>query len=196
MEKPKDFYRILGVARDASPATIRRAYKRLTRRLRPEGESAIPEELHLVQQAYETLSDDERRQRYDETLRPAAEPERDRFASLALSFLRSPAAGDLRRPVRPTSLSGDILLQPHEARAGGPLTLDVPARSTCPACRGTGGRAFTCGQCGGDGRVERRLPVALLLPRNVRDGTVFQVVVDEPDVREVLLTVHVAALRL
>jgi len=36
MEKPKDYYSLLGVARDASPATIRRAFRKLARRHRPE----------------------------------------------------------------------------------------------------------------------------------------------------------------
>jgi molecular chaperone DnaJ len=187
MEKPKDYYRILGVPRDASSSAIRRAYRRLAKQHRPDvvaGSTGFEE----VQAAYETLADDERRRRYDESLK--SHPDRDSFAPLAWSFLRSPAVGDLRRPVQPGSLSGEILLTADEARAGGVLPLDIPLPTACRACDGTGGQFFDCGYCGGDGKVERRLPVPLRIPAGVRDGAIFQVAVDDPEVVCLILTVH------
>lgn len=189
MDKPKDFYRVLGVERNASTAAIRRAFRRLAKQYHPDsspGESV--EAFRQIQQAYETLTDAERRQRYDETLGQS------RFEPLAWSFVRSPAAGDLRRPIRPGSLSGEILLTATEAKAGGVLPLDLPLRGPCPACEGTGGAHFDCYRCGGEGVVERRLPVPLKIPAGVRDGTVFQVSLDEPGVVSVLLTVHLRPL--
>jgi hypothetical protein len=137
------------------------------------------------------LADAERRRRYDESLQ---QMERDRFAPLSWSFVRSPASGDLRRPAMPGSLSGEILLTPQEAAAGGVLPLDVPLLTTCAACDGTGGNVFDCGRCGGEGRVERRLPVPIRIPAGIADGTVFQLAVDDPAVLSVLLTVHVRSL--
>ena len=93
--------------------------------------------------------------------------------------------------LRPGSLSGEILLTPREAGAGGVLALDVPMSSTCPSCEGTGGFVFDCGRCGGEGKVERRLPVPLRIPPGVQEGTVFQVAVDDPSVLSILLTVHI-----
>jgi DnaJ-class molecular chaperone len=132
MEKPKDYYGILGVSRNASTAAIKRAYRRLAKQLHPEmgGEPAMGEAFRDVQAAYETLADAEQRRRYDETLGRLE----DRFSPLSWSFVRSPAAGDLRRPVRPGSLSGEILLTPTEAEAGGVLPLDVPIYTSCPSC--------------------------------------------------------------
>ena len=123
MEKPKDYYGILGVSRNASTAAIKRAYRRLAKQLHPDMGGAEPmgEAFQDLQAAYETLADAERRRRYDETLAHASH-----FGPLAWSFVRRPAAGDLRRPIRPGSLSGEILLTPQEARAGGVLPLDVP----------------------------------------------------------------------
>jgi hypothetical protein len=92
--------------------------------------------------------------------------------------------------VQPDSLSGEILLSPAEAAAGGVLPLEVPLLSTCPTCDGTGGFVFDCGRCGGEGKVERRLPVPVSIPPGVRDGTVFQVAVDDPGVVCIVLTVH------
>jgi molecular chaperone DnaJ len=187
MERRKTYYSILGVERDASLAKIKRAYRQLAKRYHPDlslGGSA--EEFREVQDAYETLADEERRRRYDESL-----GERDEFSSLAWSFVRSPAGGDLRRPVRPGSLSGEILLTDGEARAGGVLPLDVPIEAACPECDGTGGYLFDCSTCLGEGQVERRLPVPVRIPAGVRDGTTFQVWVEEASVLSILLTVHI-----
>jgi len=190
MEKPKDYYLLLGVARDASPDAIKRAFRRLAKQYHPDvSADSSAEAFRDLQAAYETLADAERRRRYDESLR--GQPERDSFAPLSWSFLRSPAAGDLRRPVRPGSLSGEILLSCDEARAGGVLPLDVPLPTACRACDGTGGVFFDCGYCAGEGKVERRLPVPLRIPAGVRDGTIFQVAVDEPEVVSLVLTVHI-----
>jgi len=189
MDKPKDFYLILGVSRDATTAAIKRAYRRLAKKYHPDHDPVrATDEFHELQAAYETLADAERRRRYDESLR---HQEHDEFRSLAWSFVRSPAAGDLRRPVRPGSLSGEILLTPREAAQGGVLALDVPVSGTCPSCEGTGGFVFDCGRCGGEGKVERRLPVPLRMPAGVREGTVFQVAVDDPSLVAILLTVHI-----
>lgn len=189
MDKPKDFYLLLGVSRDATTAAIKRAYRRLAKKYHPDLDPLRQgDDFRELQAAYETLADAERRRRYDETLRQG---EGDKFRSLAWSFVRSPAAGDLRRPIRPGSLSGEILLTPHEAAEGGVLALDVPVSATCPSCEGTGGFVFDCGRCGGEGKIERRLPVPLRIPRRVEEGTVFQVAVDDPAVLSIFLTVHI-----
>jgi molecular chaperone DnaJ len=188
MERPKDYYRILGIPRDASPEAIRRAYKKLAKRLHPDVATQLssPEDFRDVQTAYETLSDAERRRRYDESLVSGGRE------ALSWSFLRSPARGDLRRPTQPATLAGEIILSPDEAVNGGILPLDVPLSMTCPSCDGTGGFVFDCGRCGGVGRVERRLPAPLRIPPGVAEGTVFQVALDDdPAVASVLLTIHI-----
>jgi molecular chaperone DnaJ len=189
MEKRKNYYLILGVPRDASTAAIKRAYRKLAKKLHPDTNPAGPsEDFRDLQAAYETLADAERRRRYDDSL---AEPED--FEALAWSFVKSPSAGDLRRPVRPGSVSGEILLSPREAAEGGILPLDVPLLAACPACGGTGGFVFDCDRCDGEGKIERRLPIPVRIPKGVRDGAVFQVSVDDPAVLSVLLTVHIRA---
>ena len=187
MEKPKDYYQILGVSRDASPAAIKRAYRRLAKKYHPDlaTEAAVPE-FQELQNAFETLADTERRQRYDETLGRS-----ERNDPLSWSFVRSPAAGDLRRPFQPSSLSGEILLSREEAAAGGVLPLEVPVSATCQACDGTGGAVFDCERCQGEGKISRRLPVPVRIPPGVRNGEVFQVATDDPTLPSIFLTVHI-----
>jgi len=177
MDKPKDFYSILGVAPDAPISAIRQAYRRLARRLDPQVSAD-------VKLAYETLSDVERRQRYDELLRqPQHAP--------AWSLVRGPVATDLRRPVTPGTLAGEIVLTPSEARQGTVLSLDMPLVTACPSCKGTGGSAFDCAECQGEGKLQHRLPVPVRIVPGVKPGTVFQVFADESEIQTILLTVHI-----
>ena len=54
---------------------------------------------------------------------------------------------------------------------GGVLPLDVPLTAACPTCEGTGGFVFDCDRCGGEGTIERRLPVPVRIPAGVPEGT-------------------------
>jgi DnaJ-class molecular chaperone len=185
MDKPKDYYALLGVPRDASLTAIKRAFKRLARRFDAARADEATDAFAELQAAYETLTDAERRRRYDDTL---GGEERGALAEWA--FVRRPAAGDLRSPFAPASLTAEIVLRAGEASAGTLLSLDVPVTATCDECGGTGGSMFDCGRCQGEGKVARRLPVPVHVPPGLREGTVFQVRTDDPAVPTILLTVH------
>jgi DnaJ-class molecular chaperone len=186
MDKPKDYYELLGVPRDASLTAIKRAFRKLARRFDPGKIDGSSESLAELQAAYETLSDEERRSRYDDELGGA-----ERRPPVGWSFVRHPAAGDLRRPFAPASLTAEILLDQAQAAGGAVLSLDVPVTADCGACGGTGGRVFDCELCNGEGKVGRRLPVPVHVPAGLREGTVFQVRTDDPAVPSILLTVHI-----
>ncbi len=186
MEKPKDYYALLGVPRDASLNAIKRAFRRLARRFDLAKVDGATDSFAELQAAYETLSDAERRRRYDDELGGA-----ERRPAFDWSFVRRPAAGDLRRPFAPASLTAEILLEPEQAAGGTVLSLDVPVTADCDGCGGTGGRVFDCDLCHGEGKVARRLPVPVHVPAGLREGTVFQVRTDDPAVPSILLTVHV-----
>ncbi len=67
----KDFYGLLGVAPDASPETIKSAYRRKAAQFHPDRnpEADAATKFRAVQEAYELLSDPDRRKAYDETRR-------------------------------------------------------------------------------------------------------------------------------
>ena len=186
MEKPKDYYELLGVPRDASLTAIKRAFRRLSRRFDPGKIDAAADSFAELQAAYETLTDADRRSRYDDELGG-----REWHPPIDWSFVRRRAAGDLRRPFAPASLSAEILLDSEQAAAGAILSLDVPVTADCDGCAGTGGQVFDCEICQGEGKVGRRLPVPVHVPAGLREGTVFQVRTDDPAVPSILLTVHV-----
>ena len=101
MERPKDLYVILGVSRDASPQAIRRAYKQLVERYGPEkGGPTNPEKYEELRAAFETLSDNDRRHRYDQSLQELEAP-------FAWTLLQDRPPETLRRPVSPGSLTGE-----------------------------------------------------------------------------------------
>src|SRR5919202_1160013 len=72
-----DFYVLLGLDRDASVADIKRAYRRLARRYHPDinpGDRVAAAQFQQIAEAYETLTDPERRRRYDRGAITSAEP--------------------------------------------------------------------------------------------------------------------------
>jgi DnaJ-class molecular chaperone len=169
VQKPKDYYGLLEVPRDASPERIKRAYRRLSRKCHPDTEGGSAEQLRALKDAYETLVDADARSRYDRTLEQLKAGDRA-WAGAA---------------------PGEILLSPAEAAAGGSVPLEVPVRSTCRTCQGSGGTQWFCGSCDGVGSVERRVPVVLYLPPGVRDGALFQVHASHEGPSSVLLVVHI-----
>ena len=68
--KYKDYYEILGVARDADAATIKSAYRKLARKYHPDVNKTkeAEEKFKDINEAYEVLSDKAKRQRYDTKL--------------------------------------------------------------------------------------------------------------------------------
>src|SRR5947199_9730091 len=99
-----DFYVILGLERGATLADVKRAYKRLARRYHPDinpGDRMAAAQFRKIAEAYETLSDPDRRRRYDQTGQTSgsAEPVTYGFEgfdfSMGASESAAPSFGDL-----------------------------------------------------------------------------------------------------
>jgi DnaJ-class molecular chaperone len=201
----RDYYRILGVPEFAGSDEIRRAYRQLARRHHPDlaGEAGTAR-FRDVREAFETLSDRERRRSYDASRaawrQPKAVGSRAWFADeVAIDF---PSVDALIEQIRArffgadeleTAVSAEILLTPREAGRGVLVPLDVPIRRTCLSCGGRGETwAETCGRCDGSGERCSRHRVQLSVPAGVRHGARFRFRVTPPAARPTLVEVRIA----
>ena len=175
-----DFYLILGVERGASLADVKRAYKRLARKYHPDinpGDRQAAAQFRQIAEAYETLSDMERRQQYDRTGSLEEAGGGPVFGFDGFDFTVSvhgdeaPTFGDLfadvlnqrgaRRPQgtpeRGVDLHQSIALEFDEAFRGSRRTITVTRQDDCPTCGGTGQLHVTpsaCAHCRGAGAVK------------------------------------------
>ena len=168
MAAVRDLYEILGVARDASPDDIKRAYRKLAREHHPDvSESPEAEErFKEIAGAYEILSDPEKRQRYD-TFGQAGGPGpqftdiQDVFdmffgGGFGAASGRGRRAGRTRRG---EDLSTLVTLAFTEAAFGVHKELQLERLVVCDRCLGNGAEPGTapiaCRTCGGTGQVQQ-----------------------------------------
>jgi molecular chaperone DnaJ len=168
----RDFYEVLGVPRDADPNTIKSAYRKLARQYHPDVNKSAEasERLKEINEAYEVLSDADKRQAYDRFGHAATQ---GGFGG-AGSYGGFGGFGDIfeeffggfggartapRGPARGTDLRYDIDITFEEAVFGSEKEIEVPRLETCPQCQGTGAEPGTkpirCPQCNGTGEVRR-----------------------------------------
>ncbi len=162
----RDYYEILGVLRGASKEEIRRAFRRLARRHHPdvnrspEAERAFKE----VNEAYEVLSDPDKRQRYDAFGHAGLEGAGvgfqggfGPFGDLFESFFGARRHRDPQAPIRGADLRLQIEIEFLDAVRGLERPIKVPREERCSRCEGTGAEPGTkpiaCPTCGGAGEV-------------------------------------------
>ena len=161
----RDYYRILGVDRNATTEEIKKAFRRIARQTHPDANPDDPEaeaRFREAAEAYEVLSDPERRARYD---RGDTIDIGDLFGGLGGidDFLRSVFGESGIFSGRPTRRprGRDVLVRAEvsleEAAFGGEVTVDFRTLSRCDQCGGTGAAPgtsrLTCPDCGGSGQV-------------------------------------------
>lgn len=171
----RDLYEVLGVSRGAGPDEIKKAYRRLARQLHPDanpGDTTAADRFKEVAQAYEVLSDPEKRQRYDaygEAGIGGAAGGGDPFSGFGDIFEAffgggSPFGGGGGRtqrtgPPRGTDLEVIADLDFETAVFGGEHAVTVRTAEPCPDCEATGAAPgtspTTCPDCGGTGQVRR-----------------------------------------
>ena len=183
----QDYYELLGVPRDASHADIKRAFRRLARELHPDVSEAPDAErrFRAVAEAYEVLSDPERRRTYDRFghagLRSGGYAPMDAdFGSLTDVFaaffgesLFGRGAGAGPRPTRGPDVAAHVEIDLVDAARGTTVETSVRAARACAPCGGTGAAPGTspieCPSCGGAGRIQQ--VSRTILGQMVRTGT-------------------------
>jgi molecular chaperone DnaJ len=173
---PRDYYDVLGVDREADEATIKKAFRRLARELHPDVNAHDPEaesKFKEAAEAYEVLSDAERRRTYDayghDGLKTGGfAPNFEGFGSISDLFSAffgqggfDAAFGGTRVRGGPVQ-GGDVVLgvaiDLAEAARGTTVEVSYDATATCETCRGNGAEPgtpiVTCPRCNGAGQIQ------------------------------------------
>src|SRR5579862_4442977 len=170
-QQKRDYYEVLGVARNASDDDIKKAFRRLARQYHPDVNKNKDAEARFkeVNEAYEVLSDPQKRQMYDQFghAGPGAGAGAGfgdfgfgGFSDIFQTFFGGQTGGGGRRgPQRGSDLRYNLTLSFEEAVFGCEKELEIPRADTCPACRGSGAEPGTepsrCPNCNGTGELRR-----------------------------------------
>jgi len=168
MTEKRDYYEILSVARDADGTTIKKAYRRLAVEFHPDrnpGNARAEEQFKEAAEAYQALSDPERRAAYDRFGHDAGRAgggfsdASDIFSAFGDIFgdLFGGRGGGGGRQARGADLETVVELTLLEASEGATRDLEITRQVSCTPCGGTGAAAGTqpkkCGTCRGSGQV-------------------------------------------
>jgi len=167
MATSTDYYSTLGVPRGATDAEIKKAFRKLAQQWHPDvnKDPAAHDRFKEINEAYQVLSDPERRQRYDMfgsagVAGDAGAAGFGGFADIFDAFFggaAGAAAGRRGRPTAGSDLRYDLRISFREAVLGTEKEIEFPVLGRCETCSGTGAKAgteaTTCPQCNGRGEV-------------------------------------------
>jgi molecular chaperone DnaJ len=176
----RDYYETLGVPKNASDEEIKKSYRKLAMKYHPDrnqGDSAkaAEEKFKDAKEAYEMLSDPQKRAAYDQyghagvdpNMRGPGGPGAEGFGGFAEAF--GDIFGDMfgqqrsrggRQVYRGGDLSYAMEITLEEAARGKDAQIRIPSWENCDTCHGTGAKpgtqVKTCGTCNGSGSVQMR----------------------------------------
>lgn len=176
MSAKRDYYEVLGVARDAETAQIKRAYRKAAMKFHPDrnpGDDEAEERFKEAAEAFEVLSDPEKRQLYDRFGHEG--PSRAGFSGFSGSEEIFSHFGDLfgdlfgnlgfggrgrGGPQRGGDIKVQLEITMDDVVKGANRDVVVPRRESCDTCSGSGAKpgtsAESCRHCGGRGQVIHR----------------------------------------
>jgi len=203
--KKRDYYEVLGVAKEATEADIKKAYRRLARKLHPDvnpGDKSAQKKFQDVQEAYDILRDTEKRRAYDRfghagrptgfdpsSAGPGASPggfggadgssfEGFHFEGGDIGDLFGNLFGGRARtgPEKGEDAQGTIVLPFRDAALGGTTSLSLRREKECANCHGSGRVGReVCPACRGRGRVAEVETVRIKIPEGTDDGGTIRV---------------------
>ncbi|MBR3475122.1 MAG: molecular chaperone DnaJ [Oscillospiraceae bacterium] len=194
MAEKRDYYEVLGVAKDASAEEIKKAYRKITKENHPDlhpGDKACEERFKEANEAYEVLSDEEKRKKYDQFGHAAFDPNAGfngggfgdfggfedifgggfggGFGDIFSSFFGGGGAAraNPNAPRRGDNVRAQVNISFEEAAFGCEKEITTQRIEQCPDCKGTGCAPGTtaeiCPDCKGSGQVRttQRTPFGL-----------------------------------
>lgn len=169
----RDYYEVLGVDKGASAAEIKKAYRRIAMKYHPDRNSddaGAEEKFKEAAEAYEVLSDDEKRGAYDRFGHAGVDPQMGGGGGAGnFSDIFGDVFGDIfgggggggggrgRGPQRGSDLRYNLGVSLEDAVRGTSVNIKIPALVNCETCDGSGSKKgatpLTCGTCSGSGHV-------------------------------------------
>lgn len=172
----KDYYEVLGVKKEASEAEIKKAFRKLARQYHPDvnqGDANAEAKFKEVNEAYEVLSDQEKRAQYDQFGHAAFDQSAGGaghggfggfngadFGGFGDIFEAFFGGGGQRRrgPAKGADLRYNMDITFEEAAFGLEKDINVPRTEKCEKCHGSGAapgtEAKTCSKCNGTGQIQ------------------------------------------
>lgn len=183
----RDYYEVLGLQKGASEADIKKAYRQMAKKYHPDlnpGDKAAEEKFKEVGEAYEVLSDSEKRARYDQFGHAGVDPNYgaggaggynvdfgdigDIFSSFFGGGFGGGGRSNPNAPRRGADIRQSVMLSFEEAAKGCRKEVSYKRVETCNECGGSGAKAGTspktCPDCNGTGyvRVNQRTPFGVI----------------------------------
>ncbi len=190
MAEKRDYYEVLGVSKGASDDEIKKAYRAAAKKYHPDvnpGDKTAEEKFKEVNEAYEVLSNQEKRAKYDQFGHAGVDPNfgagggaggygggfdfgdlGDIFGSIFSDFGMGGGRRANNGPVRGSDVAATVAISFEEAAFGVKKSVTVRRVENCPDCGGTGAAAGTspetCPTCRGTGQVrtQQRTPFGVI----------------------------------
>ncbi|HLU21273.1 molecular chaperone DnaJ [Lederbergia graminis] len=185
----RDYYEVLGVSKSATKDEIKKAYRRLSKQYHPDinKEPGSDEKFKEITEAYEVLSDDQKRSQYDQF--GHAGPQGfgggggfggadfgggfGGFEDIFNTFFGGGGRRDPNAPRQGADLQYTMRLDFEDAVFGKETIIEIPKEETCDTCKGSGAKPGTspetCSHCSGSGQlnVEQNTPFGRIVNRRV-----------------------------
>jgi molecular chaperone DnaJ len=179
MAEKRDYYEVLGVQKGSSKDEIKDSYRKLAMQFHPDRnkEAGAEEKFKEISEAYAVLSDDQKRQQYDQLGHSGFDQryrQEDIFRGADFdSVFRDMGFGDVFRSIfgggggfsgfgeernRGQDLAYNLEITLEEAARGTEKEIEIPRTERCEVCDGTGANPGTsakiCPRCGGEGKIQ------------------------------------------
>lgn len=196
MADKRDYYEVLGVQKGASDDEIKKAYRACAKKYHPDlhpGDKECEEKFKEVNEAYEVLSDSDKKARYDQFGHAGVDSNYgagaggagspfgqgididDIFSSFFGGF-GGRRSNNANAPMRGSDIETTVYISFEEAAKGCKQTINYSCVTTCDDCHGTGAQPGTspktCSSCGGSGRVtiNQRTPFGVVQTQRICDA--------------------------